>query len=146
MAALSYGWGSSGDPNPSGEYLVAVRAFLRGREGRHVVGLFWDFGSLYQNQPPRLVRSEQQEVAFKAALVVMGDAYASVLDVTVVLHSRIHARPAAMEGKVVVSDAPEAADEVRTRLGRGGGGRGAGRVWRARGLRARAAGPVVRAL
>ena len=130
MAALSYGWGSSGEPDPSGEYLVAVRAFLRGREGRHVVGLFWDFGSLFQNQPPRFVRSEPQGAAFKAALAVMGDAYASVLGVTVIRHSRIPARPAAMDGKVVVFDAPEAADEaaVAAALGEFGGLEGCERV------------------
>ena len=69
----SYRWGSKGEPDPSGEIFAAMRGFLSSDHGKHIQALFWDFASLYQNLPPRLVRDEAQNEHFKAALEVMGD-------------------------------------------------------------------------
>eukprot|EP00966_Prymnesium_polylepis_P105967 2453610-Prymnesium_polylepis.1 len=43
MGALSYAWGTSGEPDPSGEIFAAMRVFLSGDHGRHIEALFWDF-------------------------------------------------------------------------------------------------------
>jgi len=67
IGSLTYGWCSPSDPDPSGEYLAAVRRFLRSPLGAHVTGLFWDFASLPQNP-----RSPSQDDFFKKALKVMG--------------------------------------------------------------------------
>jgi len=42
ISGLTYGWSSPDHPDNGGEYLVAVRRFLRSPLGAHVVGLFWE--------------------------------------------------------------------------------------------------------
>ena len=48
IAALTYGWTSPDHPDVTGVYLVNVRRFLRSAHGAHILGVFWDFGSLFQ--------------------------------------------------------------------------------------------------
>jgi hypothetical protein len=43
IASLTYGWVSTDDPDPSGEYLRAVCRFLKSELGAHVRAIFWDF-------------------------------------------------------------------------------------------------------
>ena len=97
LASLSYGWCSSGQPDPTNAYLLAVRRYLRHSLGTHILGLFWDFASLFQNP-----RTAPQEASFKEALSVMGDVYASGLAVQVIRHRRIPARPEGFDGKLVL--------------------------------------------
>ena len=97
LASLSYGWCSSGQPDPTNAYLLAVRRYLRHSLGTHILGLFWDFASLFQNP-----RTAPQDTSFKEALSVMGDVYASALAMQVIRHRRIPARPEGFDGKLVL--------------------------------------------
>ena len=97
LGALTYGWCSPDHPDVTGEYLAAVRRFLRSPLGAHLKALFWDFPSL-----PQKPRSGVESQLFGAALKVMGDVYASALGTTVLRHREIPARPADLDGEVVV--------------------------------------------
>ena len=63
VGALTYGWGSGGDPDPDGAYLRAVQAALRTPPCAHIKALFWDFASLYQ-RPPGGERTAEEDAAF----------------------------------------------------------------------------------
>jgi hypothetical protein len=67
VGTLTYGWGSGGNPDPSGEYLRAVQAALRSPQGAHIKALFWDYPSLFQH-PPGGKRTPEQEAAFKGGM------------------------------------------------------------------------------
>jgi hypothetical protein len=84
VMALTYGWAAVSEPDPTGEYLAAVRRFLGGPLGAHVRGVFWDCGSL-----PQLPRSEVEDALCMEALAVMGDVYSSPLGTTVVRHKAV---------------------------------------------------------
>ena len=99
IAALSYGWVTPDHPDVTDEYLAAIRRFLDHPLGAHVVGLFWDFGSL-----PQKPRSEAEKKIFDEALGCMGDVYASPLGTTVLRHRTIPKRPEGHEG--VYNDRP----------------------------------------
>ena len=97
IGSLTYGWASPDDPDPTGEYMRAVRRFLLSDLGSHVKAIFWDFASLSQRP-----RWESEDKLFAMALKVMADMYASVLGTTVMRHRAIPARPASIDGEVVV--------------------------------------------
>ena len=42
IAGLTYGWTTPDDPDVTGEYLAAMRRFLRSPLGAHVTALFWE--------------------------------------------------------------------------------------------------------
>ena len=42
IGSLTYGWGCPDHPDPSGEYLAAVRRFLRSEHGAHIQACFWE--------------------------------------------------------------------------------------------------------
>ena len=108
VGALTYGWASPDHPDVSGAYLAAVRRFLCSPLGAHVQALFWDFPSL-----PQKPRDAREDKLFALALMVMADVYASLLGTTVMRHRAVPARPASLDGEVVVL--AEAADEAAVR-------------------------------
>ena len=65
---VTYGWRSCVHPDPDGATLGELLGFLRGPLGAHVVGVFVDFACLHQNP-----RTEEQDIAFGAALKVMAN-------------------------------------------------------------------------
>ena len=77
VGALSYGWLLPWDPDPIGARMALLRRALL--ERRHIQALFWDQATLYQ--PPR---SQKEDEAFKRALHVMMDLYASAIGTTCV--------------------------------------------------------------
>ena len=97
IASLTYGWVSTDDPDPSGEYLRAVCRFLKSELGAHVRAIFWDFASL-----PQKPRSKSDAKMVATALKVMPDVYASVLGTMVMRHRSVPARPASLDGEVIV--------------------------------------------
>jgi hypothetical protein len=97
IASLTYGWVSTDDPDPSGEYLRAVCRFLKSELGAHVRALFWDFASL-----PQKPRSKSDAKMVATALKVMPDVYASVLGTMVMRHRSVPARPASLDGEVII--------------------------------------------
>ena len=66
------------DPDPTRERLRLLQRVLKQRPG--IKAIFWDQATLYQ--PPRIKR---EEAAFKRALDVMMDLYASAIGTTCVL-------------------------------------------------------------
>ena len=110
VAALTYGWGSVDFPDPSGEVLATIVAFLRSDAGAAVEGLFWDFCSLYQ--PPR---SEVQTKLFKTALGCMGDIYASPLATMVLRHEFVPECPPAIAADVALFGVGSDADPAAVR-------------------------------
>ena len=119
--ALTYGWLSAGDPDPAGSRLAVVRQALM--QNTHIVGFFWDYGSLYQvvslfsfaalchaaplpflicvpfpQHPPGGARTSKEEGAFKRALGVMADVYASAVGTTVLQLREIPHRPQQFDG------------------------------------------------
>ena len=97
IASLTYGWVSTDDPDPSGEYLRAVCRFLKSELGAHVRAIFWDFASL-----PQKPYSKCDAKMVATALKVMPDVYASILGTMVMRHRSMPARPASLDGEVVV--------------------------------------------
>ncbi|EOD15166.1 hypothetical protein EMIHUDRAFT_119448 [Emiliania huxleyi CCMP1516] len=97
VAGLTYGWASPDHPDVTGEYLANVRRFLRHPLGEHVTALFWDFSSL-----PQKPRTATEDKLFYQALDVMGDVYASALGTIVIRHRSVPARPAELDGEVVI--------------------------------------------
>ncbi|EOD40533.1 hypothetical protein EMIHUDRAFT_360958, partial [Emiliania huxleyi CCMP1516] len=119
VAGLTYGWGSPDHPDVTGEYLANVRRFLRHPLGEHVTALFWDFSSL-----PQKPRTAAEDEFFSLALMVMGDVYASALGTIVIRHLSVPARPAELDGEVVILvekggglDGAGAEAELRSALG-----------------------------
>ena len=78
VGALSYGWLLPWDPDPTGERMELLRLVLSERP--YIKALFWDQATLYQ-----LPRTEKEDTAFKSALNVMMDLYASAIGTTCVL-------------------------------------------------------------
>ena len=97
IGALTYGWATVDNPDPTGTYLNNVRRFLRCPLGAHIVAVFWDYASLHQKP-----RTSAQDAFFSQALGVMGDVYASALATTVMRHRALPPRPAALDGELVV--------------------------------------------
>ena len=75
VGALSYGWLLPWDPDPTGERMELLRLVLSERP--YIKALFWDQATLYQ-----LPRTEEEDTAFKSALNVMMDLYASAIGTT----------------------------------------------------------------
>lgn len=98
IMALSYGWNSPGNPDPTGMRVYIVQRGLKNHS--HIVGLFWDFGSLYQHLETRK-RSPEENRSFKAGIAVMGDLYASVIGTTVFQSTEMPRRPPNMDGLIV---------------------------------------------
>ncbi|EOD23561.1 hypothetical protein EMIHUDRAFT_239461 [Emiliania huxleyi CCMP1516] len=119
VAGLTYGWASPDHPDVTGEYLANVRRFLRHPLGEHVTALFWDFSSL-----PQKPRTAAEDDFFYQALKVMGDVYASLFGTIVIRHRSVPARPAELDGEVVILiekggglDGAGAEAELRSALG-----------------------------
>ena len=119
VAGLTYGWASPDHPDVTGEYLANVRRFLRHPLGEHVTALFWDFSSL-----PQKPRTAAEDEFFYQALKVMGDVYASLFGTIVIRHRSVPARPAELDGEVVILvekggglDGAGAEAELRSALG-----------------------------
>ena len=72
VGALTYGWNTLGDPDPTGQRLAVMRKALT--EHTHIKAFFWEFASLHQSP-----RDDAQNKAFKRALGAMGDLYASAM-------------------------------------------------------------------
>eukprot|EP00900_Chrysochromulina_parva_P025953 jgi/Chrpa1/7992/Chrysochromulina_OHIO_Genome00003271-RA len=102
IGSLTYGWDTPDGSDPSGDYLRAVCRFLLSELGAHVKAIFWDACSL-----PQEPRSESDAMVFKEALEVMADMYASVLGTMVMRHRSVPARPASLDGEVVVLMMPK---------------------------------------
>ena len=111
IASLTYGWDTPDGDDPTGEYLAAVRRYLLSALGEHVKGVFWDCPCL-----PQEPRSASEEAVFGEALGVMALTYASVLSTTVIRHTRVPARPASLDGVVVVYGAAVTEQDVRRGL------------------------------
>ena len=111
IASLTYGWDTPDGEDPTGEYLAAVRRYLLSALGEHVKGVFWDCPCL-----PQEPRSASEETVFGEALGVMALTYASVLSTTVIRHTRVPARPASLDGVVVVYGAAVTERDVRRGL------------------------------
>jgi len=111
IASLTYGWDTPDGDDPTGEYLAAVRRYLLSALGEHVRGVFWDCPCL-----PQEPRSASEEAVFGEALGVMALTYASVLSTTVIRHTRVPARPASLDGVVVVYGAAVTEQDVRSGL------------------------------
>ena len=111
IASLTYGWDTPDGEDPTGEYLAAVRRYLLSALGEHVKGVFWDCPCL-----PQEPRSASEETVFGEALEVMALTYASVLSTTVIRHTRVPARPASLDGVVVVYGAAVTERDVRSGL------------------------------
>ena len=111
IASLTYGWDTPDGDDPTGEYLAAVRRYLLSALGEHVKGVFWDCPCL-----PQEPRSASEEAVFGEALGVMALTYASVLSTTVIRHTRVPARPASLDGVVVVYGAAVTERDVRSGL------------------------------
>ena len=97
VGALTYGWCSPNDPDPSGAYLSAVSGFLQSESGKDIVAVFWDYLSLHQ-----WPRTDEENERFGDALKVMGDVYASALGTTVMRHRTIPPRPPQFDGQVII--------------------------------------------
>ena len=111
IASLTYGWDTPDGDDPTGEYLAAVRRYLLSALGEHVKGVFWDCPCL-----PQEPRSASEETVFGEALGVMALTYASVLSTTVIRHTRVPARPASLDGVVVVYGTAVTERDVRSGL------------------------------
>ena len=111
IASLTYGWDTPDGEDPTGEYLAAVRRYLLSALGEHVKGVFWDCPCL-----PQEPRSASEETVFGEALGVMALTYASVLSTTVIRHTRVPARPASLDGVVVVYGTAVTERDVRSGL------------------------------
>ena len=95
VGALTHGWLSPGECDPDGARLDMVLAALD--EHPHIEGVFWDYASLFQNLPDR-DRTPDESAAFKRAIMVMADVYASAVGTTVLQSREIPPRPEAFDG------------------------------------------------
>ena len=117
--ALTYGWLSPFHPDPAGKRLEVVRAALSAN--LHIEGFFWDFASLYQN-PHGGRRTDAENEAFKRALDVMADVYASAVGTTVLQMKEIPPRPREFDGALCLYGLKPGVQEasIRDVLGRFG--------------------------
>lgn len=95
VLAVSYGWRTPGDPDPTGEMIQDVICFLDWFVAAYHIylklddfGIFFDFCSLHQT--PRTSREDQ---AFKRALQIMASLYASAIGTCVLRYNTIPSRP-----------------------------------------------------
>jgi hypothetical protein len=95
VGALTHGWLSPGECDPDGARLDMVLGALE--EHPQIEGIFWDFASLFQNLPDR-DRTPDESAAFKRAIMVMADVYASDVGTTVLQSREIPPRPEAFDG------------------------------------------------
>lgn len=83
VVSVSHCWETADMPDPTGRTLASVAHALAAqwplfrRWGFHDVGVFFDWGSLYQNKP--VLRTPAQEQCFRAALAHMSVWYAHSL-------------------------------------------------------------------
>ena len=91
VGALTYGWLSPDDPDPTCSRLRILQEALNDKP--YIEALFMDQLSL--PQPPR---SDAQEASFQRALMVMADLYASAVGTTVLQLKEIPARPVEFDG------------------------------------------------
>ena len=90
VAALSYRWLSAQHPDPNGFHTTEIVRFLRSLSpGEQPEGLFWDFASLHQKDESG-ARTDAETDAFKSALSVMSDVYATP-DTTVLQQKQLPA-------------------------------------------------------
>ncbi|KOO28104.1 hypothetical protein Ctob_010045, partial [Chrysochromulina tobinii] len=94
VGALTHGWLSPGECDPNGARLDMVLAALE--EHPQIEGIFWDYASLFQNLPDR-DRTPDESAAFKRAIMVMADVYASAVGTTVLQSREIPPRPEAFD-------------------------------------------------
>ncbi|KOO27955.1 hypothetical protein Ctob_003240, partial [Chrysochromulina tobinii] len=95
VGALTHGWLSPGECDPDGARLDVMLAALE--EHLHIEGVFWDYASLFQTLPDR-ERTPDESDAFKRAIKVMADVYASAVGTTVLQSREIPPRPEAFDG------------------------------------------------
>ena len=116
VGALTHGWLSPGECDPDGARLDVVLAALD--EHPHIEGVFWDYASLFQNLPDR-ERTPDESAAFKRAIMVMADVYASAVGTTVLQSREIPPRPKAFDGALCLFGLKPTtgADAVRETLG-----------------------------
>jgi ankyrin repeat protein len=95
VGALTHGWLSPGECDPNGARLDMVLAAIE--EHPQIEGIFWDYASLFQNLPDR-DRTPDESAAFKRAIMVMADVYASAVGTTVLQSREIPPRPEAFDG------------------------------------------------
>ena len=95
VGALTHCWLSPGECDPNGARLDMVLAALE--EHPNIEGVFWDYASLFQNLPNR-DRTPDESAAFKRAIMVMADVYASAVGTTVLQSCEIPPRPEAFDG------------------------------------------------
>eukprot|EP00900_Chrysochromulina_parva_P027515 jgi/Chrpa1/9398/Chrysochromulina_OHIO_Genome00015588-RA len=101
IGAFSFGWPTSGNPDPTGHRIKALCRALQERPD--IEAFFWDFPSLYQNSV-QSQRTEKQERAFKRGLGVMGHIYASAIGTTVLQLKELPPRPPEYDGKLCLFD------------------------------------------
>ena len=108
VGMLTYGWSGQDHADSKRTYLKNVSRFLRSEEGRHIEAVFWDQPCLYQYR-----RTPKEDEAFRRALMVMGDLYASILGTTVIRHKELPPAPKSDLGTVRVYGIPnEVTSEV----------------------------------
>ena len=115
---LSHGWLLAAHCDPGGARAVVVLRALR--QLIHLEGLFWDYGSMYQNKPTP--RTPTQNEAFKRAIDAMGDLCASAVGTCVLQHKEIPARPSQYDGALQLGGVPRRSDENTIRAALGGFG------------------------
>ena len=115
LGVLSHGWQSPGDCDPSGARLRVVQEALA--QHSYIIALFWDQASLFQSP-----RDAHQNAAFKRALKVMGDLYASAISTTVLQSKEIPPRPPELDGVVCLYEL-DTRDETAVRAALGHFGR-----------------------
>ena len=119
VGALTQGWLSPGNCDPDGVRMDVVRAALA--QHPQIEGLFWDYASLFQNLPDR-ERTPDESAAFKRAIMVMADVYASAVGTTVLQSREIPRRPEAFDGALCLFGLKPMAREAAVRETFGGFG------------------------
>jgi hypothetical protein len=76
---------------------------------------FFDFASLYQHPPDGGRRSDDEEAAFRGAIEVMGDLYASAIGTTVLQIKEIPPQLAEYKGALCLFNLSEGVDESKIR-------------------------------
>ena len=93
ICCFCYGWLLPTHPDPDGYHLVAVKRYLRSREGAHVQALYWDYACVMQ--PPR---TTEETAAFSDAIQTVADLYSSPLASCVLRNPFVPPRPDALDG------------------------------------------------
>jgi len=109
IAALTYGWAMGGNPDPTGERVAILQRALA--ELPYIVGLFWDYPSLFQHP-----RDATQVAIFKRAIKIMADLYASAIGTTVLQLKEIPLRPKEYDGVICLFEMAKGADEAAVRM------------------------------